>query len=332
MDLIEVYIHEVTRRLPEKTREDIGLELRSTIEDMLPAEYREEDVKSVLEKMGNPAMLASGYQDKPMHLIGPRYFEAYLSLLKMILPIGAAIAVISLAAEHIFRYNEGGTVLTTFIAIMIEGVGSILEISFQTFFWVTLFFAILERTDKGKDMQPLTPYFKKWSPEDLKNIPNIPKKRSISRAEVFGSLLWTAIWSTVYFYANRLAGVYESGEEGLVFVTPSFNQEVLDSYWPVVLLVIGMDVALALYKFIKGQWTKKTAIFNTVNELLALVVFVLIINNQNLFQPEFIAYMSNLFTVTGDEFVDNAVLGSLIIYFIFAVISVFDGFRKARIR
>lgn len=35
MNLIEMYIQEVTRRLPEKNREDITLELRSTIEDML---------------------------------------------------------------------------------------------------------------------------------------------------------------------------------------------------------------------------------------------------------------------------------------------------------
>ena len=77
MNLIEVYIQEVTRRLPEKSREDIALELRSTIEDMLPDDYNEEDVKLVLEKLGNPASLASGYQDQPMYLIGPRYFDVY---------------------------------------------------------------------------------------------------------------------------------------------------------------------------------------------------------------------------------------------------------------
>ena len=31
MDLIEIYIQEVTRRLPEKNRADIALELRSII-------------------------------------------------------------------------------------------------------------------------------------------------------------------------------------------------------------------------------------------------------------------------------------------------------------
>jgi len=81
MRIIDLYIQEVTRRLPEKSREDIALELRSTIEDMLPDDYSEEDVKPVLEKMGNPAILASGYLDRPMHLIGPRYFDVYINLL-----------------------------------------------------------------------------------------------------------------------------------------------------------------------------------------------------------------------------------------------------------
>ena len=105
MNLIEVYIQEVTRRLPEKSREDIALELRSTIEDMLPDDYNEEDVKLVLEKLGSPASLASGYQDQPMYLIGPRYFDVYVTLLKMILPIAGVIALISMVATYLLDYS-----------------------------------------------------------------------------------------------------------------------------------------------------------------------------------------------------------------------------------
>lgn len=83
MSLIDMYVHEVAKRLPEKNREDITLELRSTIEDMLPDDYNEEDVKSVLKKLGSPVSLANGYLDRPMHLIGPRYFDVYTTLLKI---------------------------------------------------------------------------------------------------------------------------------------------------------------------------------------------------------------------------------------------------------
>ena len=54
MNLIEVNIQEVTRSFPEKIGEDIALELRSTIADMLPEHYGKEEVKDVLCKLRKP--------------------------------------------------------------------------------------------------------------------------------------------------------------------------------------------------------------------------------------------------------------------------------------
>ncbi|MDQ6598149.1 HAAS signaling domain-containing protein [Bacillus salipaludis] len=332
MNLIEIYIQEVTRRLPEKNREDIALELRSTIEDMLPDDYQEEDIKAVLEKLGSPVTLASGYRDRPMHLIGPRYFDVYVTLLKMILPIAAVISFISMIAEYFIGYSGEQAVINIVLSLMGEGIGRIIEVGIQVFFWLTLMFAILERTDKGRDEQPLTASLKKWTPDDLKNIPYIPKKKAISKVEVFGSLLWTAIWATLYFKANHLVGVYIGGGEGLKFVTPSLNQEVLLWYWPIVLVVIGLEIALALYKLIKGQWTKRMAICNTALQLIATIVFIVIFRNPNVITHDYITYMSNSFTITANQFELWIVGGGILIFMISSAISVFDGFRKARIR
>jgi hypothetical protein len=331
MNLIDVYIQEVTRRLPEKSRADIALELRSTIEDMLPDDNTDEDIKDVLKKLGNPAALASGYRDQPMHLIGPRYFDVYVSLLKMIFPIAAAIALISVAAEFIFDFSHDDTVVNVVLHFMGEGIWRLIEVAIQVFFWLTIVFAIIERVDKGKDQHPLSPSLKPWTPDDLKNIPYIPKKKAISKCEVFGSLMWTAIWATLYFYADRLMGIYRSGGEGLEFKIPAVNQEVLLGYWPIVVVIIALEVGLALYKLIVGQWTKKMALFNTVLEVFATVVFIFIVLNPNLLQQEFITFMTDLFSITAAQF-KNWLIGSMIITFIiFAGISIFDGIRKSRI-
>ncbi len=332
MNLIEVYIQEVTGRLPEKNREDIALELQSIIEDMLPDDYNEEDVNVILEKLGNPAALASGYRDQPMHLIGPRYFDVYASLLKMILPIAATISLISVIAEYFIGYPAEETVINVFLDIIGFGIWKIIEVGIHTFFWLTLVFAIIERTDKGKDQQPLSTSLKKWTPEDLKNIPYIPKKKAITKLEVFGYLMWTAIWATLYFYANHLVGIYEGGGDGLEFVIPALNQDVLLHYWPIVLIIIAIEIGLSLYKLIKKQWTKKMAIFTTALELIATVVFIVIFSNPNLMNQEFITYMSGLFNTTATQF-ETWLVGSVIIIFILsAAFNVFDGFRKARIR
>jgi len=334
MNLIEVYIYEVTRRLPEKNREDIALELHSTIEDMLPDDYNEEDVKECLQKMGNPAMLASGYRDQPMHLIGPLYYDVYVTLLKMILPIAAVISLISMIAEYFIGYHSGEAVINVILDIVGFSIWKIIEVGMQVFFWLTLVFAILERTDKGKGKgeQPLTASLKKWTPDDLKDIPYIPKKKAISKCEIFGGLMWTAIWATLYFYANHLVGVYRDSGNGLEFVTPTFNQEVLIGYWPVVVIVIGFEIVLSLYKLIKRQWTKRMAISNTVLQLIGTIIFIVILININLFNQDFITYMADLFAVTVNQFKAWIVGGGIFCFIVSAAISVFDGFRKASIR
>lgn len=332
MNLIEVYIHEVTRRLPEKNREDIALELHSTIEDMLPDDYSEEDVKESLKKMGNPAILASGYRDQPMYLIGPLYYDIYVTLLKMILPIAAIISLISMIAEYFIGYHGEEAVINVVLDIVGFGIWRIIEVGIQMFFWLTLIFAILERTDKGKGERPLTANLQKWTPDNLKNISYIPKKKSISKFEVFGNLIWTAIWSTLYFYANQLVGMYRDSGNGLEFVTPALNQEVLMEYWPFVVIVIGFEIVLSLYKLIKEKWTKKMAIINTVLQLIGTIVFIVILINSNLFNQDFITHITNLFTMTVNQFKSWIIGGGIFFFIVSAAISVFDGFRKASIR
>lgn len=332
MNLIEVYIHEVTSRLPEKNREDIALELRSTIEDMLPDDYHEEDVKAVLDKLGSPASLASGYRDQPMHLIGPRYYDVYVSLLKMVLPIAVMISLISIITEYFIGYPGEETVMNVTLNIIGYGIWTIISAGIHIFFWLTLVFAILERINKGKDQQPLTISLEKWTPDDLKNIPYTPKKKAITKLEVFGYLMWTAIWATFYFYAIRLVGIYEGGGDGLEFVTPALNHDVLLRYWPIVLGIIALEIGLSLYKLIKRQWTMKMAIITAAHELIATVVFIVIISNPNLMNHEFIAYMSGIFKTTPMQFETWFVGGAILIFVLSAAFNVFDGFRKARLR
>ncbi|MCD4839424.1 hypothetical protein LRS37_11135 [Neobacillus sedimentimangrovi] len=157
-------------------------------------------------------------------------------------------------------------------------------------------------------------------------------KRAISKFEVFGSLMWTAIWATLYFYADRLIGIYRGGREGLEFKIPTFNQDVLLEYWPVVVVIIVLEVALAFYKLIIGQWTKRMAIFNTVLELFSTIVFIFILLNPNLLQQEFVRFMTDLFSISAEQFT-NWLLGGIIIVFVFyAGMSIYDGIRKSRIQ
>lgn len=331
MKLIDIYIQEVTRRLPDKIRTDIDLELRSTIEDMLPENFGEEDVKEVLNQLGSPVVLANGYKDQPMYLIGPRYFDVYISLIKMILPIAVGIALIVFITEFFIGNNGDGEIINVIFAVIGKGIGTIIEVGIQILFWVTLTFALMERLDKEKDPQPLTASLEKWTADNLKNIAYIPKRKAISKFEVFGGFMWTAIWATLYFYANRFVGVYEGNGGRVEFVMPAFNQEVLLQYSPIIVMIIGFEIALSLYKLLKKQWTKRMAICNTIFQIFVTTIFILILMNPNLMNQTFIVYMTDLFEITKDQF-NRWIFGVIFIFIVGAVINVYDGFKKARVR
>ncbi|GIQ69458.1 hypothetical protein DUZ99_03500 [Xylanibacillus composti] len=333
MRLADIYIEEVTRRLPEKNREDIALELRSTIEDMLPDDYTEQDVEEALEKLGDPVLLAGAYRDKPMHLIGPRLYDQYVSVLKMIFPIAVVIALITLVANRTLEHQDTDVAMVQIVLFVVgEGIWRICSITVQVFFWVTLVFAILERTGWGTGMEMAGFKEKPWTPQDLKSIPQAPKDAVITRFEVFWELLGLAILATFYFYADHLAGVHQSGENGLVLQIRAFNQEVLHAYWPLVVLVIGFSLILVLVKLFKRHWTKPLAFFNLAKELAAAVVFLLIISQPDLLEQAFIAFMADMFEITPDQFVGRTMWGAVSIYLIFAVWNCIDGFRKAYAR
>ncbi|SIR72244.1 hypothetical protein SAMN05878482_105197 [Peribacillus simplex] len=329
MELIELYIQEVTRRLPEKSREDIALELQSTIEDMLPVDHTEQDVKAVLLKLGDPVTLASRYRDRPMHLIGPRYFDVYICLLKMILPIAAVISLIGLVGDNPFR-DMGNTVVDAILIIIGKGISGMISTGIQVFFWLTISFAILERVDTSKDQSPLTKDLKPWTPENLKDIPNISKKKAVPMIEIFASLLGLSVFAALYFNAANLLGVYEKRNGSLIFVTPSFNQEVLNSYWLLVSCVVIIGVLLAIYKLFLRRWTLKLALIHAIYQLLSTLTFIIIISNPDLLNPEFIAYQKTLFSI--DEWKTSIYWGLILISIFFAAYDSYQGFRKAKIR
>ena len=326
MKLVELYIQEVMRRLPEKNREDIALELKSSIEDMLPEDYTEDDVREVLVSLGDPAVLASNYQDRPMHLIGPRYYDLYISLLKIILPISAAITFIVLAASSILDYSGGSNPVEVVLSIAGNGIVEVIGTGMQVFFWLTITFVVIERTVTTDSQVPLTIKGKEWTPDDLKDIPYIPKEKRISRLEIFGGLIWTVIWSTCYFKAASVLGLYEKGDNGRVF-TSIFDQDVLIRYWPLVVFLIVLELLLLLRKWKDGVWTRKLAVMNAVFQLIPVAAFMFMFRNMDVLNPEF---MDRIQTISNESFnFQWLYLTISVALLVSAVINSYEGFKKA---
>ena len=329
MRLVESYIEEVTRRVPAQKREKIATELQSTIDEMLPRNYSEHEEKAVLEKLGNPALMASKYVNRPMYLIGPRYFELYITVMKIVFPI-VAITLFVLTILDFFSFSGEEEIIQFTFSIIIESVLDILGALFQAFFWITAIFVILERTDKSKSNVPLTVTGKEWTPEDLNTLTKKTKRKLVPKWELFISLFGYVFLLFLYFKNGEIIGVFESNNGELEFVLPVFNADVLLAFWPIIMLAIIIEVGMLLYKYVIGHWTKKMALWNTVHNVFSTIVFLIVIFEDNLINHEFISYMEGVFNFS----VNGNALFTLIvsIWILTAVIDVIKGFSKAHQR
>ncbi|MFS0691142.1 hypothetical protein AB1K89_18110 [Sporosarcina sp. 179-K 8C2 HS] len=334
MNLIEAYVYEVTRRLPEKSRNDIALELQSTIEDMLPDDFSENEVMDVLSKLGDPARLAASYRDTPMHLIGPKVYDAYLWTMKMIIPWAILITVLVHVVETIVLFSGEESILSVVIKSFGIIIANVIHVLIQTFFWVTIVFIFIERVGLAKSSGSITKHGTEWSPEQLKHVQVISKKKVIPRSEVIFGLVWTAIWVVLYFNADHLAGVYRSIDgDGLQMVMPALNQSVLMSYLPIVLLFAALEIGMALYKFKERQWTMRLVTINAVIKVFSLIVFIVIASNPALINEAMIPYLADILEInltSVNNFTDWAVWTVVAIIVVTVFIEVYDSYRKAK--
>ena len=335
MDLINLYIQEVTRRLPVKMREDISLELRSTILDMLSSDFSENDVQQVLEKLGNPAVLASRYRERPMQLIGPKFYDIYITILKMVFSIAAIVTFIIFFTEKFGSiFGSETTPLIMASVIFGEAIWLLINTFIQVFFWVTIVFIILDRTIGSPDDIPLSMSGEKWTPKALDQITYIPLKREITKGEVLFSLFWTVLWVTLYFNATNIIGIYQRNNSGLEFALPIFNQETLMSYLAIVIIIIVLEIFRVAYMAIARQWTFKLAVSNALINLAGFVFLFIIASNPNLFNAEFAPYIANLIdkpletVITAIFWIKWLIVSTVTVT---SLIDTYNGFRKARI-
>lgn len=330
MERIDLYIQEVTRRLPEKSRMEIEMELKSTILDMMPDDYTEADVNVALQQLGNPAKLANQYHERPNYLIGPKFYDSYITILKMSATIAVIIGLIVGIIDNVLTRPDDITLLESVISFISGSVGNILIALMNVFAWTTLTFAMLDRLVDDASMKQ-----KAWTPEELKHVKPIEPKRQISKGEIFFSLFWTAFWATLYFKASEILGIYEKSKADgkLEFVEPLFNQEVLLSFWPVAVAFIAYEIGMALYKWMVGRWTKKIAALNLIYHIAIVIFGVIFINHDHVFNIEFIQYMGDLFNVKDGNLQsvwNKVVYGVVLIVIVTSGWDSLDGFRKAR--
>ena len=321
MKLIDRYIYAVTDSLPEEIREDVGKELRTNIEDMLPENPTDQDVYRVLEELGNPWKMAVEYNPNKRYLIGPGFYNTYISVLKMV--IGICIAVfsgIALFASIVDAPN--GHQLDNLTALITDLISAIFEGALQGAFWVTLVFIIIERS--GVDAGSL-PFLKKdWTPDDLPTLPVHSKKR-ISRGETVFSMFCTILFTAIIYFQPKLISLYVEGEDGIVNATPLFDIDRLQSYLLIIFCMAIIQLGIFIWKYISGSWNIPLAVANAVYNIASCILLIVMINDNILINSKFFEAIAEYTKASAQNISTWLDKSALIFAIVFVVICIWDS-------
>ncbi len=304
-NMIERYLYDVAKRLPEDIREDVKNELRSNIEDMLSDNPSEEEIENVLLEMGSPAKLAVKYHPNPRYLISPELFDDYFTALK----IAAGVLAVLLAGLAIFKiiFGEIGdqsivelvaTIVTSFITGAMSGI-------VYAFFFVTIVFSCIELVVRKKGIM-------NWSPKNLPEIPANTKmiiKRGDTIAETFFTILFISIFLGGTLSQPPFIAWYEAGRP----TVPLLDQAVVQQFLPLYLILIALTLFLMFFKIVQGRWSVSIAGAQSVYSIFSAIIGIIFITRPNVFTPEFIARFSEKVQVSADTMTGYFHIGILII-------------------
>ena len=112
--LTDRYVWAAARTLPEAQRAEFERELRERIGDATDALVETGRAPADAERMalvelGDPAALAASYVDRPLQLIGPRYYLTWWRLLKLLYSVVLPIAVAAVASRRCCRVPTWAT-------------------------------------------------------------------------------------------------------------------------------------------------------------------------------------------------------------------------------
>jgi hypothetical protein len=274
MNLIDRYVSEVSRRLWKRNRKDIEKELRSTLEDMLQekigdSEATEEDEIQILKEFGNPKEVAASYNTPDKFLIGPKVFDLYILVLKIVLLVVLILTLLGSGISIAFSVTE-----SIFIELILI-VPKVLSALIGAFGSVTIIFALIEHfTDEEIDLKD-----EEWDPRELPEEVDEFKKVSISGMIVKIILI---IFALIIFnlYPDKIPVFYNVGEKW-VFV-PALDIEAVRTYLPYWNLLWMISLILSFFVLIKRRWDLKTKISDILLSALSIIVLAVMIKGPDI--------------------------------------------------
>ena len=305
--LTERYVSAVARSVPVADRAEVSAELRASIADerdgrIAAGEEAGAAEYAVIAELGDPIAYAASLSGRPLVLIGPRYYAAWLRLLRLLLAIVVPVAAVIAGLVRAIGGGDVGAVIGAMIpAILMSGV--------QVSFWTTLVFAALERLGSTGDT------VLEWTPDKLPRTVILGARISdlIGMAVMTVILIGSVIW-------DRTIGW---GDDHVHVLAPGLWPWVMTAWFG--LLAIGLVVEV--FVAVRGRWNAPLAAASVAASLVSMLGAIVLVWRGAVIAPDLMAQMRAASTPTADvvQIVNisiTAVLGGILIGILF------DAYRK----
>ncbi|KKK05628.1 permease prefix domain 1-containing protein [Micromonospora sp. HK10] len=269
--LTDRYLAATLRSVPAGRRAEIETELRGSIEDMIDgrrADGRDTEAaeREVLNELGDPAQLAARYADRRLQLIGPAYYLAWERLMKLLLSFIPALVGVVVGLVEASDGNGGGAIG--------EGISAAIQTAVQIAFWVTLVFAVLERTNTALHLPA-------WTVDQLREDHVNRQITPVDTVAAIGFLVLVIAYLPIQQFRSFVPG---DGHGNLPILDPA-----LWSFWlPFLIAVLVATIGLEVAKFRAGRWTWPLVGVNAVLDLAFAVPVIWLISTDRLLNPDFV--------------------------------------------
>ncbi|MFO7694436.1 MAG: hypothetical protein R6V57_15225 [Vicinamibacterales bacterium] len=275
MDLINRYAHEVGQYLPHRLRADVEAELRSLLTDSVEERARLAGVPAdeglaatVLREFGTPKDAAARYSPEPQYLIGPRLYPSYVTAVKVMIPILAALTLAGVAGQ--FRHAVEPPSVVPFI----RATGGLLWSALVNLGIMTLIFALVERSMRRSEANG-----KAWDPSSLPQVDDPDRISYFGR--IFSLYIIAALALLFNLFPDGVAVHVFRNDEASVYplLTPAFSRHMplINAWW---LLAFVFNLAVLR----DGHWTRPTRWADFGLEVGSAVILLLIVAGPPVFR------------------------------------------------
>ncbi len=293
-NLIERYVYDVTRRLPQNIREDVGTELRSNILEMINGSNEEEEIKKVLYSMGSPRALANSYRTNKKHLISEEWMGDYLYVLKIVLIISGTIGLVFGFINAIQNY-EANNIILVVLEILAMTISNIVSRLLGGFAIVTLIFICIDNFSDKKSP---------WRVEDLPQVPKQPSLKISRSGSIVGIVATTIlgfIWVYFLYHGSFLVDFAEANENIWIIQFSIFNVDYTRIFIPFFIITILLEILVYGFKIKYTQWNLNLIILYIVSKIISLAVVITFFLGTNLLNPDFAVKLSEIISFDVDS-------------------------------